>query len=356
MAERKVLARSTVNAARSMGSNTASMRLASMRLKSSSVLTSFSSRRPLRCTSASSWRSTVTASSPGMRSSMSSSGLSISVSGVRQYDRLRRRGVPGSARLGIEAGGEVVDHPPPRLGEGGGQRPGRGAAQVDVRWRRFMQRGNTARAHPLRAAVVIQKIGESERQIVAMGGEAALQYREHVGAGLGGGERGGEFAQGPQAPFADHPLGIFDHHAQHTADIAVVEIKWAVRKRVISLFGVTVAFEKQQQRLIPGSVAVPDYVVDAGTDGGPDFAPHVSRRRAERPGMFDAEGGTISVIIKKDEFRSPAYPHRIAGAEHDLHRGLEPLWPAFRPPHCGSRPVLAAHQRAEFTAAVEEVR
>ena len=49
MAERKTLASSAVSAARSVGSKRPATRPASMREKSSSVLTSLSSRSALRC-------------------------------------------------------------------------------------------------------------------------------------------------------------------------------------------------------------------------------------------------------------------------------------------------------------------
>ncbi|MNN27016.1 hypothetical protein D3C81_1405380 [compost metagenome] len=87
MAERNSEASSAVNAGRSVGWGCFCTRPASIREKSSSALTSFSSRRPLRWVISTSWRS---ASSRGLtwavssaRFSSSSSGPSISVSGVR---------------------------------------------------------------------------------------------------------------------------------------------------------------------------------------------------------------------------------------------------------------------------------
>ena len=82
MAERKVLARSAVSAARSVGSNEAWRRPASAREKSSRVLTSLRSRIPLR------WSVERRARCPGGSGSrtsarLSSAGPRIRVSGVR---------------------------------------------------------------------------------------------------------------------------------------------------------------------------------------------------------------------------------------------------------------------------------
>ena len=69
-AERKMLARSAVTAARSVGSYAAWTRPASIREKSSSVFTSFCSRRPLRWTTVSSSRSSGSSWSPGLARSV----------------------------------------------------------------------------------------------------------------------------------------------------------------------------------------------------------------------------------------------------------------------------------------------
>ena len=81
-ADRKLLASSAVSAARSVGSYDARTRPASIREKSSSVLTSFSSRRPLRwaVSSRSRWPG---GSGSSASASASSTGPSIRVSGVR---------------------------------------------------------------------------------------------------------------------------------------------------------------------------------------------------------------------------------------------------------------------------------
>ncbi len=81
-AARKTLASSAVKAARSVGWYRARTRPASMREKSSRVLTSLRRRRPLRLTTSSSCL-TAGGSSQEPRPSRSSTGPSISVSGVR---------------------------------------------------------------------------------------------------------------------------------------------------------------------------------------------------------------------------------------------------------------------------------
>ncbi len=78
-AERNELARSAVSCVRSVGSNEAAMRPASMREKSSRAFTSFSSRRPLRYTVS----RLSPDSAPAGEAIASSVGPSNSVSGVR---------------------------------------------------------------------------------------------------------------------------------------------------------------------------------------------------------------------------------------------------------------------------------
>ena len=81
-AERKLLARSAVNVARSVGSKTARTRPASMREKSSSVFTSLRSRSPLRLTTPAGCGGGRQIGA-GCAASRSSTGPSIRVSGVR---------------------------------------------------------------------------------------------------------------------------------------------------------------------------------------------------------------------------------------------------------------------------------
>ena len=83
MAERKTLARSQVSAARSVGWKFGCTRAASIREKSSNVLTSLSKRRLLRCATDRSSR-TASGTSAGLQARRAScKGPSINVSGVR---------------------------------------------------------------------------------------------------------------------------------------------------------------------------------------------------------------------------------------------------------------------------------
>ena len=119
-----MLARSAVKAARSTGSNRARTRPASMRENSSSVFTSFSSRRLLRCaTSSCSCDLAPASASPGALHVLRV-GPSISVSGVRNSwltllkNAVFARSISASAsraaapprRPGLrEAGGDLAD-------------------------------------------------------------------------------------------------------------------------------------------------------------------------------------------------------------------------------------------------------
>ena len=104
-AERNTLARSAVSCGE-VGRLVAALRRgpASMREKSSSVLTSLSSRRPFRCTTASGSRSLRRSASVGARAA-SSSGPSMRVSGVRNsWLTLLKNAVFGAVELGKRFG------------------------------------------------------------------------------------------------------------------------------------------------------------------------------------------------------------------------------------------------------------
>ena len=50
-------------------------------------------------------------------------------------------------------------------------------------------------------------------------------------------------------PLANHPHGVFHHHAQHAGDRAVGPVERAVRKGVVGLFRISAALEESACRV-----------------------------------------------------------------------------------------------------------
>src|ERR1700690_4420123 len=125
----------------------------------------------------------------------------------------------------------------------------------------------------------------------------------------GGHRLRGNHSQDAQLPFADYAIRDFRDDAQHAGNAAGIVIYWAVGKGAIGFLGKSAALEKQQQRLVPGSIAAGQYLTDTGPDFRPDLLPHAIRARPEHPIPLDANGRQVGVIAKKREFRTPEHPH-----------------------------------------------
>ena len=151
----------------------------------------------------------------------------------------------------------------------------------------------------------------------------------------------GQLAQAGDAPLTDHrSVSSVTTHSMPDHLAAVVGQR-RIGKGVIGLFGIAAAFQEQQQAFVPGRLAGLQHLVDARTDVGPDFLPHLAGRRAQRPVVLDAQGGAVGVVVEEGEFLAPAHPHLIARGQKNAHHGAQALRPGFRRPERSLGPVMA---------------
>ena len=142
------------------------------------------------------------------------------------------------------------------------------------------------------------------------------QHRDQAIAGLlhGFHSRGArrQIPQHPQVPLTDHPLGDLGDHAEHAGDAALIVIHRTVGEGVVGFLGKPAALEKQQQRLVPGRLAVLEHFADARADIRPDLFPDLVGSRAEHPVAPDAHRRQVSIVAEEGEIRTPQHPHRVA--------------------------------------------
>src|SRR5215469_18322792 len=121
-------------------------------------------------------------------------------------------------------------------------------------------------------------------------------------------------AQGIESAFANHSVSFLRYYAQVTVGFAVISEQRTVRKRVIRLFAVAAALQKQHERFIPCRFAALQDFVDSWAYLVPDFLPNVLRALAQRPRMLLAQRHAgIRIVVQKSEFWPPTHPHRKPG-------------------------------------------
>ncbi len=135
-------------------------------------------------------------------------------------------------------------------------------------------------------------------------------------------------AQRLHPAFGDDAFGVFADHAQHADDLAGVVAQRAVGERVVGLLLVAGAFQKQQERLVPGGFAGVEHCLDPRADVVPDLRPHLARRPAECPRVFAAQRlAAVGGVAEEGQVRAPRHPHREAGGQQDVHGGAQALRP-----------------------------
>jgi hypothetical protein len=103
--------------------------------------------------------------------------------------------------------------------------------------------------------IAFKSINKGEGQITRIDSQAFFRCREDIVNPIGRRQLRSQFFQHCEAPVADDSLGIFDNYTEMPAHGSVVIGERAVGESVIGLLLVAVAFEKQQQGLIPGRFA-----------------------------------------------------------------------------------------------------
>ena len=206
-------------------------------------------------------------------------------------------------------------------------------------------------------AVVAGRVGERERQVQPVAGQAAVDGGEQVALARGRAGGLGQLAQGGEPALAQHAVGLLDDHAQHPGRRAVLVAQRAVGERVVGLLAVAAALEEQPQARVPGRGPGRQHLVDARADVVPDLRPDRVGALAERPRVLGRERvPRVGVVVEERQLRAPRHPHREARAEHDPHRGLQALRPALDGPERRGRPVVPrdplAHVRVRHPASL----
>jgi hypothetical protein len=226
--------------------------------------------------------------------------------------------------------------------------------QAHARRRRGRVGRDTARAFEhRRGAVVFEQVDQRERHVARTLGQRSRRALARFGHRFGFLRRArGQLAQRAQTAFAQDALGFFRDHAQHAAHAAVVGRNGAVGERVVGLFRKAVAFEEQQQALVPGRIAGGDHLLRARADVRPDLGPHFARGTPQRPGMLRTQRHAgVRVVVEEGEVGAPAEPHGVAAVEHDAQRDAQTARPGGHRPQRRARPVELADQAAGFAAA-----
>ena len=86
-----------------------------------------------------------------------------------------------------------------------------------------------------------------------------------------------------------------------------------------------------------------------------DLGPDLDRRPAQRLGMLAPDDRLVGIVVEIGQLAAPADPDRLARSQHDAQGGLQALRPAVGCSQGGSGPVVAADQRAELAAALQEL-
>ena len=300
---------------------TRATRPASIREKSSSVLTSFSRRSALRWTVS---RSAPCSTPPGVVASASSVGPEQQrqrraelVADVAEERRLRA--IDGRKRLGAlsflfvgagvgERGAELIgDQVEERRGtdrRSGTPRidaddePCRARPDVDERSSTCATRSGSASAAAVRCACGVRALqarrpDTTSAKAISCGLRGQRFNREHAGFALGPcavALRAARSRSSAQATLADDALGRLRDDAEHAADGAGFNADGIVRDVEVGLLRKSVPFELKQQIARPECFAGSDDVGKQPVQlAVPDLAPRLASRTAERVRMLDAE-------------------------------------------------------------------
>ena len=201
---------------------------------------------------------------------------------------------------------------------------------------------------------LIEGIERGKRNIESIAGKHIHQPPARFLCRLGSG-RCREIAQHTQPAFTNHSLSHLRHDAEHAGDATIVVIDRTIGEGVVTLLGKPISLKKERQTLIPCCPPLLENPLDARTNVGPDLLPNLVRSGTEHPIALHTDGGQISVIAKKGEFRPPKHPHRIARVEHDAHDRFERLRPRRHRPERRLRPIERTHALAHLTATRQEV-
>lgn len=267
----------------------------------------------------------------------------------RHHRRLHGRLRPVAGRQAGEPGAvERHEHRLPPGQRRRGPHPVRVAGREDGGGGR-MPGGDPRRPGQPRAAVVVEQVGQREREVVPVAAELAAGEGEHLLLGADHAGIGAEIPQRRHPPLADDPLGVLADDAQHADHGAVVVAEGTVGERVVGLLRVAGPFQEQQQRLVPGRLPRGQHGADPRADVVPDLRPHLVGRPAQRPGVLLPQGvAAVGGVAEERQLRPPRHPHGEPGRQQDAHRGPQALRPPVRRPKRGLSPVHSRQVPADL--------
>ena len=162
-----------------------------------------------------------------------------------------------------------------------------------------------------------------------------------------------QLAVGPrQFAFRDDARGRFRHDQEDAGDATLVVPQRAVAVGEERFLWLPVTIRGISRVLDVEGLSGQDPVEDGG-----QFVPHLRppfpRGTAEVAGMFVAEAGRVSVVVDRDQVRSPMQHHGELGAEHDPHRRLQGQRPSRDGTERVDRPIRGSQPLAGRTTSRE---
>ena len=202
-------------------------------------------------------------------------------------------------------------------------------------------------------AVFGVEVKGGEGDVVGIVGESPGGGAAGFSGGLGDAAPAGEVAQGAEAALADDTAGGLGDGREDADDGAGVVANRTIGKGEVTLLGVAVALEEEEQVVGTGGVAAVEHAAEHGADDVPDFGPALTAGAAEGGGMLAGDDFPVSIVVEHDELGAPPDQNGEARVEAGGERDAEGLRPRGRGAERGRGPIHRAHERAHLAATVE---
>ena len=207
-----------------------------------------------------------------------------------------------------------------------------------------------ARARVGHAAVLADQVQGRERHVLGRRRERAEGRARDLGLGARRGQRLAERGERLQPPRPEHARARLVHGGEHARDLAVVAADRAERVGEVGLLEEAHALEQQRLVLLPGGLGRLDDAVQHRPDLVPDLRPDVAQRHAHRRRVLGAQHRDVGVVVDRDEVGAPEDADRVAGLEADRGRGLQRARPALDgSQRCGT-PIVRPQEGAALAA------
>ena len=152
-------------------------------------------------------------------------------------------------------------------------RPYRGAAARERLRRRRMPGRDSTDPGQLGVTVVVEKVGQGERQVVWITSQLIGGEVQDLSFGAHHARVGTQVAQCRHPTLTDYSLGVLADHAEHADHVRVVVAQRAVGERVVRLFRVAGSLQQEHQGLVPGRLPGRQDTLDPWIDCRPRSPP-----------------------------------------------------------------------------------